>query len=362
MTIQLSCFFRPINLLVLTAFLGFSSCTKKDAAPNATSEKLTSREVNLAIWNNYISDASLEKFAKETGIKVNVTTYASNEELLAKVQSGASGIDVAVPSDYMVDVMIKSGLLEKLNPTKIPNKSDVVESVLKQDFDPQNEYSLPYAWSTTGIAYNSEKFKGKMESWKDFFEDPTVAGKVSMLDDEREAFAAALKYSGFSVNTISKDEIEKASALLKQFKKKLKMFRSESIDALTNEEVIVAHAYSSDALQAQIKTKGKIKFILPKEGGTKAIDNVVVLKGSANLDSAHALINYMLSKDVNVEFVKTVMGGPVLKGTKAALPEEIANNPSLFPADEQLTRFEKLVDVGDHLKLYDKAWTKIKTN
>ena len=334
-------------------FLGVSACTgKKEAA---------SKEVNLAIWNNYISEELLQKFTKETGIKVNVTTYASNEELLAKVQSGASGIDVAVPSDYMVDVMTKLDLLQKLKTDQIPNSKNVNETFLKQSFDPANDYSLPYAWTTVGIAVNTELFKGKMDSWKDFFENKEISGKVSMLDDAREVLAAPLRMQGASVNTVDKAEVEKAVQILLKMKSKIKMFQSEAVDLLLNNEVAVAQAYSSDALQVFMKTKGKIKFVLPSEGGTQAIDNVVVLKAAKNIDPAHKLINFLLSTEVNVEFVKSVLGGPVLKDTQKNLPADIASNASLFPPKEQLAKFENVKDLGANMKIYEKAWTEIKT-
>lgn len=339
--------------MAATFLMAVTGCTKKS--------ETVPHEVNLAIWNNYISSELLERFTKETGIKVNVSTYASNDELLAKVQSGASQFDVAVPSDYMVDIMKKLELLQKLQINQIPNAKNLNDIFLKQYFDPANEYSLPYAWTTVGIAVNTELFKGKMESWKDFFENKEIAGKVSMLDDSREALAVPLKMQGASVNTTDKAEIEKATQSLLKMKKKLKLFQSEAVDLLLHNEVQVAQAYSSDALQVFMKTKGKIKFILPTEGGTQAIDNVVILKGAQHIEPAHKLINFLLSNDVNVEFVKAVMGGPVLKDTQKNLPLEIASNTALFPPPTLLTKFESLKDLGDNIKIYEKAWTDVKT-
>jgi spermidine/putrescine transport system substrate-binding protein len=340
-------------IFLWTISFSFAGCFKKESA--------TSQTVNLAIWGNYIEPKLLEQFSKDTGIKVNVSNYASNEELLAKVQAGSSGIDVAVPSDYMVSIMTKLDLLHEIDSTKIANRSGISPELLGQSFDPQNKYSLPYAWSTTGIAINRELFKGTIKSWKDVFENPELKGKLSLLDDVREVMAAALKMNGNSVNATKEDELQKAKSILSQVKPRVKMFRSDTVEALLKKEVAVAQSYSTDALQAARKSNGQIEYILPEEGGARAIDTVVILKTAQNVEGAHKLINYMLSSDVNVSFVTNVMGGPVLKATKEKLSVDLQNNASLFPTGNTLSKFEGITDVGTATKLYDDIWTLFKT-
>jgi spermidine/putrescine transport system substrate-binding protein len=319
------------------------------------------QEVSLAIWGNYLTDDLIKKFTQQTGIKVNVSNYTSNEELLAKVQAGSSGIDIAVPSDYMVSIMVKLGLLHELDSQQIPNRELVSPEVLGQKFDPQNKYSMPFAWTTAGIAVNRELFKGKIKSWRDVLANPALKGKISLLDDVREVTAAALKMHGYSVNTVNPLELKKAEATLISAKPLVKMFRSDTIEALIKKEVAVAHSYSADALQAANQTKGKIEYILPEEGGTKAIDTLVILKGAKNIAAVHKLINFLLSSEVNVSFVTNQMGGPVLKATRALLPADLQKNASLFPSAAQLSKFEGIEDVGDSTKMYDDLWTRVKT-
>lgn len=319
------------------------------------------REVNLAIWGNYIESDLVKKFTEQTGIKVNMSNYASNEELLAKVQAGSSGIDVAVPSDYMVAIMIKLGALREIDPQLVPNRELVSKEFLNQDFDPENKYSLPYSWSTAGIAVHRDLFKGEIKSWKDVFENPELKGKLSLLDDVREVTAAALKMHGYSVNTTQKEELKKAEKTLLSVKPHVKMFRSDTVESLMKKEVAVAHSYSTDALIAASKSGGKIEYILPTEGGTRAIDTVVILKGAKNVAEAHQLVNFMLSPEANVSFVKHVFGGPVLKTTKEKLPVEIQQNASLFPSADLLSKFEGIRDLGSLTQLYDDLWTRVKT-
>lgn len=352
---------------VLFLSIALFSCTKKDETPAPGADSKTAakpagaREVNLSIWANYLTEEQQKTFTAKTGIKLNISNFSSNEELLAKLQSGASGIDVAVPSDYMVEIMSKLSLLEPLKLDQIPNAKEVSADFLRQPFDPANQYSLPYAWSTTGIAFHRDLFKGQIKSWKELFASKEVAGKVSLLDDAREVLGAALKSEGHSVNTTDKKELAAAKAVILKARKGIKMFRSETVDALVNKEVAVAQAYSTDALQAAAKSGGKIEFVIPDDGGAWAIDNVVIAKGAKNAAEAHELINFLLSVENNVEFVKNILAGPVLSKTKDLLPEDVKKNTALFPPAATMKKLERIQDLGDFTQEYEKVWTEIKS-
>jgi spermidine/putrescine transport system substrate-binding protein len=345
------------GILALTLVMTLGACT---SSKDSSTTPGAAREVNLAIWAAYLSPETQEEFTKKTGIKIRVSNYVSNEDLLAKVQAGASGIDVAVPSDYMVEVMTKTGLLQQLDMQKIPNRSGLDTQFLKQEFDPENKVSLPYAWLTSGIAVNRELFKGPITGWKDLFENKELAGKISLLDDVREVMGAALKANGYSVNSAEPAELEKAKETLKSVRPRVKMYRTDSIDPLVNKEIAVAQAYSSDALKAREKTNGQIEYILPAEGGTRTIDNLVILKSARHVAEAHELINFLISREANVAFVRKNFGGPVVSATKNALPDELQKSASLFPKIDQMKKFERLKDLGPNTRTYDRIWTEIK--
>lgn len=349
-----------LSLFAASLGVGLTGCTKKSPGPDGAEKSSHDRVVNLAIWANYLTPEMQEKFTKETGIKLRVSNYSSSEELLAKLQSGASGIDVAVPSDYMVGVMNKLGLLAPIDASKIPNKAGLDSSLLKREFDPENQVSLPYSWIVTGIAINRDLFKGTIKGWKDLMSNKEIAGKFSLLDDVREVTAAALRANDASVNTLSAEDLAKAEATLKDVRGRVKMFTSDVIDPLVKKEVAIAQGYSSDVLQAAKATGGKIEFILPEDGGTRAIDSLVIVKGSKNGNEAHALINFLLSAEVNASFVKTMMGGPVVLKTKELLPAELKVNQFLYPSPAVLTKFEYLHDVGEATRLYDRLWTEVR--
>jgi len=343
------------GLVLCGIFSGIVGCTKKDKS--GAEEKV----VHLSIWGNYLSPEMQTKFENKTGIKISISNYSSNEELLAKIQVGSSGVDVAVPSDYMVDIMTKMNLLEPLQQDKIPNHVQISEQFLKQSYDPENKFSYPYSWSTTGIAYNKVLFKGTIKSWRDLLTNPQLKGKLALLDDVREALGAALKMNGFSVNSTNPAELAKAKETLLEAKKNVKMFTSDTIDILKNNEVVAAQTYSSDALQAAAKSQGKIEYVLPEEGGVLAIDNLVIIKGAKHIEAAHKLINFLLSQETEVNKVNSIKGGPVLKGTRAVLLPELQSNRVLFPEPMTLQKLEHIHDLGEANKLYEEIWTEVKT-
>jgi spermidine/putrescine transport system substrate-binding protein len=323
-------------------------------------EKKKENVVNLAIWGNYLSPEIQKKFTDSTGIEIRMTNYASNEELLAKVQTGGSSFDVAVPSDYMVDVMGKLGLLETLDKAQLPNFHNLDPQFLAQDFDPQNTYSVPYGWTTAGIAVNRALFKGEINSWKDLFENPDLKGQISAIDDMRELAATALKLQGKSVNTTDPEEIKKSFEYLKKVKVQVKVFTANAVDLLKNKEIKAGHVYSSDALLAQ-KVDPQIDYIIPKEGATRAIDNMVIIKGAPHLKQAHAFINFLMTPEANVSSVLAIRAGPVVKGVKAMLPKELQNNLALFPEAATWNKLERIHDLKEKNTLFENAWAEFKS-
>jgi spermidine/putrescine transport system substrate-binding protein len=366
--------------LFVTISLLISCTSKNDQATSNDNEKKT---ISLFIWSNYVSEETLKAFEKKYNMKVVISNYSSNEELLSKLQAGATGYDVIVPSDYMVTIMAKLKLLAPLKKELIGNAKNIDPKFLNLPYDNRNEFSLPYGWTTTGIAINSKYFKGEIKSWRDFFESKQMIGKISLLDDTREVFAAALKANGYSVNSRKTEEISKAKDYLKANKKQIKAFSSESIELLLNGEVWASQMYSSDALQAQNrysyrggpvpldsenpsadfqnKSKGLIKYIIPTEGCTLAVDNLAIPVSAKNIEGANLLINFLISQESNLAFVKKVYSGPVLVSTKHQLPEELRNNPSLFPEKDILAKLEMLTDLEEMTSVYDRFWTELKS-
>ncbi len=319
-----------------------------------------SRVVNLAIWSNYLSADLVSAFQKRTGIQVQMSNYSSNEELLAKLQAGASGYDVVVPSDYMVFSMIKLGLLHELDYSQLPHSRSLDPKFLKKSYDPTNKYSVPYDWGTTGIAVSRTLYKGSIKGWKDLFQNEDLSGKFSLLDDSREVLGAALKAQGHSLNSKKSAELQEAKALLLKARRRVKAFTSEPLMPLVNSETAVAHIFMSDALQARKAVGEKIDYIIPEEGGTFWVDNLVVPLGATHLVEAYEFINFLLEGKSNASTVMSVFVAPTNSGTFAQLPLEYQLNQTLFPAASALVHCEMIEDLGDSLAEWDRVWTEIK--
>ena len=304
--------FLITTLFILSGVFGFTSCSR--------TEKPTP-VVNLAIWPNYISKETIQEFEKTTGSHVQMTNFSSNEELLAKLQGGATGYDVILPADYMVFVLQKLGLVEPLDYSQIPNSQLLDPKFLKRYYDLKNTVSLPLDWGTTGFAVNRSLYKGSLRGWKDLLTQKDLDGKFSLLDDMREVIGAALKALGYSLNSKNPDELQKAKELLLGARKRVKAFTSEPIMALVNKDVAVAHAFMTDALLARQRGGESIDFVLPSEGGVLWVDNLCIPKGAQHIKEAHALINYLLEPKVNADRAMGIFVAPLSLRALSLLPQ-----------------------------------------
>lgn len=341
------CFFRAA--FVLVALLA-TSCTGPRPA-----------EINLAIWNNYLDESVVRDFEEAHKIQVRVSNYASNEELLAKVQTGGSGIDVAVPSDYMVEIMKERGLLLELDRSLLPGFGGIDPKWLGLEYDSSNKYSLPYGWSVTGIAFDREKVSPAPSSWKDLLTREDLKGRFSLLDDLREVVGLGLKINGFSMNSSRDEDLELAMKTLVGATSKVKMFRSDVIDSLTQREVLAAQAYSTDALKAARKSKLRVSFVVPSEGSTLAVDNLVILKSSAQSKAAHLFLDYLLRRESNQKLVSLALTGPVIKGVHERLSAEDKALLALVPTTHP-KGLERIKNLGTETGKLEKVWNKIRAN
>jgi spermidine/putrescine transport system substrate-binding protein len=315
--------------------------------------------LHLFTWSDYTEETVVKEFERRFGVKVVTDTFGSNEELLAKLQGGASGYDVVVPSDYMVSILIKQGLLAELDPAKVPDLAHVYKHLKGLYYDPQNTYSVPYLWGTTGIGYNADLVKPPPESWQVLW-DPRYKGKISLLNDEREVFGMALRAAGESLNATQPPKLEAAKARLMAQKALVKTYTSENYDQLlVSGEVVLAHGWSGTILRATDE-RPSIKYVIPKEGGTIWQDNLCVLKSSQHKDEAMAFINFLLEPQMAARITSKVKYASASEEARLFVPREIAQNPAIYPPASVVARLEWIKDVGEAIKLYDRAWTELK--
>ena len=323
-----------------------------------------SKELFLYNWSNYIPPELVQKFEQETGIKVTLDVYDSNETMLAKLQAGATGYDVVVPSGYMVRNMIKQDMLVKIDVSKLPNFKNVMKPHDAPPFDPNSEYSAPYMWGTTGLTYDSAKVPGgKLEdSWKEFFDPrPELVGKIVALNDQVEVWNAATYYLGLDKCTESPEDAQKILDLLEAQKPKLAMYSSSgTIDRMVAGEVVMHHQWNGASHRVREKL-ATARYIYPKEGIGLWGDHFAVPKGAKNIENAKTFINFMMDPK-NIADASNFTGYMnAINGSSAYLKDSLKADPAVNMPEEYASRLSPSKDCSKASReLRDKVWTRLK--
>jgi spermidine/putrescine transport system substrate-binding protein len=320
------------------------------------------KKLNLYNWSDYVAQSTIPSFEKKTSIQVTQDFYASNEELLAKLQRGATGYDVIVPSDYMVTIMIKSNVIQPLDKSKIPNFKNVGENFKGLSFDPDNEYSMPYQWGTTGILYNKSEV-GEVDSW-DAMWDPEFEGKIGMLNDTRETLGAALYKLGYSVNATEEQQLQEAEAELKKQKPLLRGYfdSTQNRASVQNGNLLLGHTFSGDAFLALVENPD-LDYAIPKPAATRWTDNMCIPAGAQHPDNAHKFINFILDPEVGAKLSNytyfNTPNGAALPMVDEALKKLPGYNPQLTP--KVYDRLEVIRDTGEATREYERIFTEVKS-
>lgn len=324
-------------------------------------------------WNNYISDATVRRFEASCACRLKQDYYSDNEEMLAKLEAGATGYDLIVPTGNAVEALIRRGALRPLDKAKLPHFANLKRDYLDPWYDPGNRYSVPYATTVTLLGYNATKLAElglPTDSWALIFEPEyleKLRGKVTVLNSQRELMAAALRYLGHSVQTRDPAQWDAAKRLILRAKPYWATFSNSTyIKDLAIGTIWVAHGYSNDMYRAQqdalaARRPFAIGFATPKEGAVLAVDSFVLHKGGRRPDLALRFIDFMLDGN-NAADVSNLIGAG--NPNAAALPHiapQIAGNPALFPPPETLRRLEMLRDFdAPTRRALSRMWTEIK--
>jgi spermidine/putrescine-binding protein len=329
------------------------------ATPAAGGPALES-ELNVFIWSAYLPDSVVASFTAKTGTRVQVDVYDSNEALLAKLQSGVAGYDLVVPSDYLVKILIAEGLLQQLDRSLLPGLDVLDPRLLGRAYDPGNDYTLPYAWGTTGFAYDRQKVGGELDSWSALF-DPRFSGRILMLDDVREAFGAALALRGRSINERDPQALAEAAAALRTQKALVRTYDSgDFANILAAGDVDLAQGYSGQLAQVVRDAPERFAYVVPKEGGTLWIDNLAIPTGARHLAAAHAFIAHLMDPHVAAEVANAIGYASANLAARAHIDPAILADPAVYPPDEVLARCALIEDLGETTAVLDQYWTEIK--
>lgn len=318
-------------------------------------------QVNVFIWTEYVSEAAISDFEKDTGIKVNVSTYSSNEDMLAKLKSESEGTyDVILPSDYAIEYLIAQDKLEALDKDKLSNLSNIDPAYLDESFDPGNVYSVPYEGGVACIAVNTAKVDKEITSYADLF-DPSLKSQLVVLDDYRAVIGMTERSMGLSMNETDPDTLAQVEEKLLTLKDNIKLYDSDSPkSALISGDCTVGMVWSAEVALAMDENPD-IEIMYPTEGAYVFLDNWAIPKGAKNYDAAMEFINYMLSAEaakMNIEDF------PYLCPNKTALEmlgEDYVNNEAKNVPAEVIAsgEFVSYLDT-DTLAIYDEMWTKLK--
>ena len=341
---------RSIPLLIVAAALAAG-----EAAP-----------VRIFMYSEYIDPALADAFKAKTGFTLDIQLYEAQEEMIAKLQTGGTDqYDVLVASGVVVKQMIGLKLIQKLNPALIPNKANVSAEFLNHEFDPGNQYGFPYFWGTSGLMYDPAKVTGE-PTWAWVLDPAQQPGPFTLLDEAKTTLGSALVWQGKSMNSRVPAEVKAASEALAKAKSSAKCLGfAGGVDGknrIVGGEAVVAMVYNGDAVRGIAESKTKLAYAIPKEGAEIWVDMLMLSAKAPNLAGAHALINFLLDADVAAQNANFIQYASPIEAAKPKIKPELLQNPAIYPSPEAMKRLHYLEDLGKDSRMWDAAWTAVKSN
>jgi len=370
---------RRLVLAACAAAFALAACGPKPPATVASHPVAEDKIVNVLNWSDYIAPDTIEKFEKETGIKVNYDVFDSNEVLETKLLTGRTGYDVVVPTDYFLERQAKQGILLPLDKSKLPNLKNIDPEVLRhlQGADPGNRYGVPYAGVVTGIGYNVAKIKKVLgnqpvDSWAIVF-DPKFAAKLkdcgyTMLDQEGEIIFSAKIWLGIDTASERLEDLAAAEAMLLKVRPFVRYFNSSQyINDLANGETCIAISWSGDVLQARDRAaeagKGiELAFAVPKEGALQSFDMLAIPADAPHPDNAHKFIDFLMRADIAADFTKFRKFPSGNLAAEKLVDAELRADPMVFPPADVIARLKPhRAESLSYTRYANRAWTRIRT-
>jgi putrescine transport system substrate-binding protein len=371
-----------LGLVVLVFSLLLAACGgSKSGSPagDTAAAAAPSKVLNLYIWSDYLAPNTLADFEKQTGIKVHVAYYDSNETLETKLLAGSSGFDVVVPTASYFERQIKAGVYLPLDSAKLPNLKNMDPTLMARvaEHDPGNAHGVIYLWGTNGIGYNEKMVKALMpdaplDSWRLVF-DPAVAAKIakcgiSVLDSPAEMLRAVLNYLGKNPNSQDPADLAAATQVLARIRPYIRNINSsEYIEALANGDLCVSVGYNGDVMQARDRARDAnkgidIKYSIPKEGTILWFDMLAIPKDAPDPDSAYAYINYVMTPQVIADVSNFKRYANANLAAQPLVRADVKEDPAIYPTPEQFTRLSvQLADSAEQTRAITRVWQEFKT-
>ena len=329
------------------------------AVMGLTSSVAFAETLHVYNWTDYTAPELITKFEAETGIKVVIDTFDSNETLLAKLQTGATGYDVVFPSQHFVEILIKENLIQKIDIKGMSNYKNVVEKFQSPPWDPMQEYSVPWHWGSASVQYRSDLYDGKLESLKEFFEpSDQVKGRLQVFKSADEVVTMASLYLDIPFCTEDPQDAKRILEVLKGQKDAVLLYASESMtDRLANGEVIMASAWNGDTMKGRLEVNENIVYAFPKEGVVGWFDSIVVPTGASNVEAAKKFMNFMMDPEniaINANFARYATA---IVGAEEFFNEDMIGAPELATPTVPVVFGEACSDKGQ--KLIERIWTQL---
>lgn len=336
---------KAVLIAVIASVLVLSGCGKPENA------------VNVYNWGDYIDPDVIEEFEQETGYKVNYDMFETCEDMYTKIVNAKTSYDVLIPSDYMIERLIKEDRLEKINFDNIPNYKYIDEDFKNLSYDPDNEYSVPYTWGTMGILYNSTMVDEDIDSWKVLW-DKKYKNSIMMYNSQRDTIGITLKMLGYSLNSTDEKELEEATeSLIEQSEIVLCYVVDEGKDKMIQGEAALSLAWSGDA-QYCIDNNPDLRYVIPKEGSNIFFDSMIIPKTTQNKEGAEAFINFMSRPDISAKNAKYI-GYSTPETAAREKMGKAGKSEVAYPDLSQHEELEIFTALGDKIKIYDELWTKV---
>ncbi len=317
------------------------------------------KQLNLFCWSEYVPQSVIDRFTKQTGIKVNVENYSSNEEMLAKVLSGGGEYDLLQPSEYIVEALIAEGLLRPIDHKLIRNIKNLDPLFTNLPFDPGNKYSVPWMAGTVGIVVNTDLVKDDIKSYNDVFQQK-FKDRIVVLDDAREIVSWGLETLDIPVNDITDENLEKVKPVLKEWLPLVSVFDSDSPKtAMLNGDTAIGIVWNGEGAKL-LESDPKFKWIIPAEGAHLFVDSLVIPKNAKHPKNAELFMNFILRPKVSTlisdDFPYT---NPNAAARKLLKPEQLGN-AAAFPTSEEIAKMQTFKDIGTQASKIDDLVTTLK--
>jgi spermidine/putrescine transport system substrate-binding protein len=328
-------------------------------SPSPTPQPTPEKELNVYNWDAYIGDKTIAKFEAKYGIKVHYTKFPDAATQITKIRSDGkgAGFDIAYPTSTEIPGLVRDGIIQPLNLGLIPNATNLGEKWQNPGYDPGNKNSMPYMWWTTGFAWDGDKIAAELDSWATLW-DPKYKGKMAMLEDNREVFAAAAFRLGLDPNSRNDADIDKMKDLLEEQKPLLRDYTEDDIGSMNSHDVLICHCWSGDVYQ--MTDVAKVKYVIPKEGAVRGSDTMVVTSGAPHPVAANLWINFNLDPQISAENTNLIGYMGPNAAAMQYISKDILADPNVNPDLALLDKLVELLQLGTDEDKYTERWNALK--